>query len=129
VLEPKRHSTEPVPTATEIGDFIFMGRIQDVHPPLWKPDDDLKKVLERAPCPEIRPSGRCRTSLPVHALGDLEVVDLTKNWLQKYATLISGEEGGLPRKPAEQNIVNKLRKLSKLAVVTESICWAFQQVI
>jgi hypothetical protein len=49
--------------------------------------------------------------LPVHDLGNLEVVDLTKNWLQNYATLISGQEGGLPRKPVEQNIVKKLRKL------------------
>jgi len=54
-----------------------MGRIQDVHPPLWKPDDDLKKVLERTPCPQIQPSRPYQISLPVHALGNLEVVDLT----------------------------------------------------
>jgi hypothetical protein len=100
-----------VPTATEIGDFIFMDRIQDVLPPLWKPDAGLEKVLKRAPCPEIQRFRPCRASLPVHALGDLEVVDLTKNWLQNYATLISLAEGGLPCKPAEQNIDNKLRKL------------------
>jgi hypothetical protein len=35
--------------------------------------------------------------------------------LQKYATLISGEEGGLPRKPAEQNIDDKLRELCKVS--------------
>jgi hypothetical protein len=111
VLEPKRHSTEPGPTAPEIGDFIFMDRIQDVLPPLWKPNASLEKVLNRAPCPQIQRSRPCRASLPVHDLGNLEVVDLTKDWLENYATLISGEEGGLPWKPAEQNIVNKLRKL------------------
>jgi len=115
VLEPKRHSTEPVPTATEIGDFIFMSRIQDVHPPLWKPDASLEKVLERAPCPQIQQSRPCRASLPVHDLGNLEVLDLTKDWLQNYATLISLAEGGLPWKPAEQNIDNKLRKLCKVS--------------
>jgi len=83
VLEPKRHSTEPGPTPTETGDFIFMDQIQDVLPPLWKPDASLEKVLERAPCPKIQPSRPYQTSLPVHALGDLEVVGLTKKLVAK----------------------------------------------
>lgn len=92
-----------------------MDQIQDVLPPLLKPDAGLEKVLKRAPCPQIQPSRPGRASLPVHALGNLEVVGLTKDWLQNYATLISREEGGLPWKPAEQNIDNKLRKLFEVS--------------